>query len=152
MFLLRVETQQNVILVGIPQKQAGQIHCSLRPISLRLQWLKTSLVPDRDHADRRNRVNIGLGKQGLKHPAHALKLIGNVPPLLFAGIGHDGEMRTPHLHPGRHIVAGPRLRGKQKKQQNQESPHGYRRIVPCRVRLQNSTSEPSYRSVSTAPW
>ena len=97
--ILGIQAQQNVVFVRRSHKEPAELQLAGCQVGLRLQRLKALLIFGREYNDGRYRIDINLGKECLKHPAHPLELISNVAGLLLVRVGEHSEMGTAHFKP-----------------------------------------------------
>ena len=106
MVLSGIKAQQDVVLLRTGLEVAGEVELAFRQVVGRLERLEGLLVFQREDEDGRGRVDLGVGKDGVQHGAHALELVGEMRGLLCVAVGHDDEVRAAHLDPGGGGVAG----------------------------------------------
>jgi hypothetical protein len=94
-----VQTNQDVVLVGSPDKEASEVHLALPQICGRLEGLKCFEIPGCNDSDRERWIYVRLGKYLVKHPAQAFKLVQNLAALLITRIGDDCEVRAADFKP-----------------------------------------------------
>ena len=96
---LRIQAEQDVILVRRTHEVSGEIKLPFRQVNLWLQSLKRFFVFQREHNDGRSGV-VGSGRhQQMKDCAHPFELLGNPARLLLIGIGEHYKVRGSHFKP-----------------------------------------------------
>src|SRR5580698_7062880 len=104
MLALRIEAQQNVVLVCSAQEQPAQLELSSCQILRWLQPAEILFVFDGQHGDGTQRIDWYLREQCVEDGAHALELIGYAAGLLFIRIADYGEVRTAYLDPDFRLI------------------------------------------------